>query len=391
MTRDLFLMAASLFTWGIGEGMFLYFQPIYLEKLGASPVAIGGILGAIGMIMAFTQLPAGYLADRFGRRPLIWVSWVTGCIATLLMAVASSLNIFIVGILLYGFTGFVMPPMNSYITHARGKWSVARALTFGSAAYNLGAVAGPVIGGRLAEAFSLKMIYSVAAVIFVVSTIIIFFISRQPVEVHPDQEPRSQLLKNSRFLVLLGMISFTIFATYLPQPLAPNFLQNERGISLSTIGILGSLGCLGNALLVFTLGRLKTRWGYLVGQLAVLSFSVILWLNTGLPWFMVGYFLLGGFKAIRALSLALVRTLIHGSHMGTAYGMIDTASSIAIILSPALAGLLYQGNPSLIFSTSTVLIVISILVALWIIPRHTEQAADTRVVADARLDEIPEN
>jgi MFS family permease len=148
---------------------------------------------------------------------------------------------------------------------------------------------------------------------------------------------------------------------------------------------------LGNALLVFTLGRLKTRWGYLVGQLAVLSFSVILWLNTGLPWFMVGYFLLGGFKAIRALSLALVRTLIHGSHMGTAYGMIDTASSIAIILSPALAGLLYQGNPSLIFSTSTVLIVISILVALWIIPRHTEQAADTCVVADARLDEIPEN
>ncbi len=67
-------MAASLLTWGIGEGMFFYFQPIYLQKLGASPIGIGSILGAIGLIMAFTQLPAGYLADRFGRRPLIWVS-----------------------------------------------------------------------------------------------------------------------------------------------------------------------------------------------------------------------------------------------------------------------------------------------------------------------------
>ena len=115
-------MAASLFTWGIGEGLFFYFQPIYLQKLGASPVGIGSILGAAGLIMAFTQLPAGYLADRFGRRRLIWISWVTGCIATLIMASANSLNIFIIGILMYAFTSFVMPPMNSYITHARGKW-----------------------------------------------------------------------------------------------------------------------------------------------------------------------------------------------------------------------------------------------------------------------------
>jgi MFS family permease len=106
---------------------------------------------------------------------------------------------------------------------------------------------------------------------------------------------------------------------------------------------------------------------------------------------MVGFFLLGGFKAIRALSLALVRTLIHGSQMGTAYGMIDTASSIAIILAPALAGLLYQANPGLIFSTSTILIVISILVALWIIPRTTEQPADSRLVPDSSLEELTEN
>lgn len=379
-------MAASLFTWGIGEGMFFYFQPIYLQKLGASPIGIGSVLGAIGLIMAFTQLPAGYLADRFGRRPLIWVSWVTGCFATLLMASANTLNVFIVGILLYGFTGFVMPPMNSYITHARGTWSVARALTFGSAAYNLGAVAGPVMGGWLADAYSLKAIYSVSFVIFVISTIVIFFISRQPVEIHPQQQRRSDLIKNSRFMGLLGIICFVIFASYLPQPLAPNFLQNERGISLSTIGILGSIGCLGNAVLVFTLGRLKTRRGYLIGQTAVLAFSMILWLGTGLPWFMVGYFLLGGFKAVRALSLALVRPLIHASQMGMAYGLIDTVTSFAIILSPTLAGFLYQFNPPSIFSTSAILISISLLVSFVLIPKGTVEPEELLITTERNLE-----
>ena len=136
-----------------------------------------------------------------------------------------------------------------------GNGSVAGALTFGSAAYNLGAVSGPIIGGNLAEVYGLKTIYSVAAVLFVISTVVVFFISRQPVEVHPDLQPRSYLLKNTRFMGLLGIIFFAIFATYLPQPLAPNFLQNVRGLSLSTIGILGSIGCLGNSILVFALGR----------------------------------------------------------------------------------------------------------------------------------------
>ncbi len=58
-----------MFTWGIGEGMFLIFQPIYLEQLGADPLLIGAILGAAGITMAIAQAPAGHLADRIGPGP----------------------------------------------------------------------------------------------------------------------------------------------------------------------------------------------------------------------------------------------------------------------------------------------------------------------------------
>src|SRR5512146_2396000 len=150
--RDLLVMALSLFTWGVGEGMFIYFQPLYLQKWGANPLEIGAILSLMGIAMAVAQAPAGYLADRVGARPVMWSSWVLGTIAAVMMALAGSLPVFVAGMLTYGLTSFVVAPMNSYIASVRGRWSVERALTIVSAMFHLGAVAGPLIGGLVGEA-----------------------------------------------------------------------------------------------------------------------------------------------------------------------------------------------------------------------------------------------
>ena len=78
MTPSLVLVGFSLFAWGIGEGMFLYFVPLYLEQLGADPVTIGSVFGAFGLAMMVAHIPAGYLSDRIGRRPMIWAAWIIG-------------------------------------------------------------------------------------------------------------------------------------------------------------------------------------------------------------------------------------------------------------------------------------------------------------------------
>ena len=46
MKRDFILVTVSMIIWGVGESAFMYFQPLYLEELGASPLMIGSILGA---------------------------------------------------------------------------------------------------------------------------------------------------------------------------------------------------------------------------------------------------------------------------------------------------------------------------------------------------------
>ena len=66
VSRDLILIALSLMTWGLGEGMFYFFQPLYLQELGADPLKIGTILGLVGLAMMLSYLP-GRLSLRSHR------------------------------------------------------------------------------------------------------------------------------------------------------------------------------------------------------------------------------------------------------------------------------------------------------------------------------------
>jgi DHA1 family multidrug resistance protein-like MFS transporter len=352
MNPDLTLLFVSLFTWGIGEGMFIYFQPIYLQQLGASTMTIATVFSAFGLAMMVAHIPAGYLADRIGRKPIIIAAWTSGLVATWVMGLGRTLPVFIVGVLLYGLTAFVSAPMNSYVTAARGKNSPARAMTLMSAAFNLGAVLGPISGGWIGEHYGLRIVYLVAACIFIISTGIVIFIHPQQRDGHDPDSPPTKLWTNNRFITLVGIVFIAMFVMYLPQPLAPKFLQNERGLSLESIGLLGSAGSLGNAALNLILGQYAARTGFLLAQVCVVGFNLMLWKGMGLPWYALGYFLLGGFRAARSFIYAQARPLVHPAQMGLAYGIAETFNSLAMSLAPLLAGVLYTQSPDLVFPVS---------------------------------------
>ncbi|MDP2777793.1 MAG: MFS transporter, partial [Anaerolineales bacterium] len=145
MNRNLFFVAAALFLWGFGEGMFFNFVPIYLDlQFLLNKYEIGLILGAFGFFMAITHIPAGRLADRIGRRPLLIIAWLLGLVSTLTMGFALALPLFLVGLFAYGLTAFVASPLSSYVTAARGKWSVGTVLSLTTATFGMGMVLGPV-------------------------------------------------------------------------------------------------------------------------------------------------------------------------------------------------------------------------------------------------------
>ena len=381
MNIDLILLSVSLLTWGIGEGMFIYFQPIYLQQLGANTMTIAGVFGLFGLAMMVAHIPSGHLADRIGRKPLLVTAWAAGILAALVMGLARTLPVFVIGMLLYGFTAFVTSPLNSYITAARGKMSPVRAMTLLSAAYNLGAVIGPISGGWIGERLGLSTVYLISAGIFIVSTVILIFLRSQPRDVHDPGAPPESLWKNTRFISFLGLIFLAMFVMYLPQPLTPRFLQNERGLSLESIGLLGSIGNLGNTLLALVLGQIAARSGFLLAQVSVAAFSLLLWKGTGLGWYALGYFLLGGFRSARSLIYAQVRPLIHPAQMGLAYGVAETSSAMAVMLAPLLAGLLYTQEPGRVYWVSAGLIAVMVVVSGIFSPREAGNREQTVIIA----------
>ena len=352
MSRDLKIVSAAMLLWGFGEGMFFIFQPIYIQQLGADPILIGTILGINGLVMALAQIPSGYLADKIGRRPLMWFSFIAGFIATLLMAWAPTLGFFVAGLLLYGLTSSVMAPLNTYIQGIRGRWSVGKAVTFVFAMYNLGGILGPVVGGIVGENFNLRSVYFFSAGIFTLSAIIILFAKDQSKDEVPLLAGDSHLLQNKRFVMMLGFIFLVMFAVNLPQPFAANFLQNQRSLSISQIGRLGSIGALGSVLLMLVLGHIKTGYAILIGQIAVFVYAALLWLGGGIFWYGLGFFFLGGFRLCRAMTVALVQPLVRKHEVGLAFGFVESLNSLAMMAAPILAGVLYHWQPISIFPIS---------------------------------------
>ncbi len=363
MKRDFILVIVSLITWGIGEGAFMYFQPLYLQELGASPIVIGSILGGMGLAMTVVHIPAGYLADRFGRRQLLWAAWATGITTTGLMAISRTLIPFAIGMILYALTLFVSAPLSSYTTAARGNLTVEQVLTTTTAGFYLGGIAGPIIGGLLADRFGLRSIYFFAFFVFILSGLIILFIKPQPREENNADSPKD-LLKNQAFMRYLPYVFLVFLAMFLSQPLAPNYLENQLGISLQTIGILGSVTNLGNVLISLAFGQLPAQIGLLLGQVFVGSFAILVWRTSQLPTLVVGYFLLGGFRATRSLLIAQVEKLVCSANLGLAYGILETVTGFAMVVAPPLAGMLYSTNPESIFSTSILLILSALIFTL---------------------------
>jgi predicted MFS family arabinose efflux permease len=369
MRRDFKLVLFSLLCWGIGESLFFYFQPLYLEELGADPVQIGGFIGLASMALMVTHIPAGALADHFGRKRLLVAGWLSGLFATAIMFLAPSLPIFVIGMVLYSFTGFVLSPLSSYITAVRGNWSVARALTTTNALFALGSIIGALLGGILGEKLGLRSVYGIASGLFLISAFVIFFIRRQPIEPVQGATRYSAIFKNAAFGRFLCLSFIAFFGMYLSWPLTPNYLQNIRNVPLRAIGVFGSFNALGVVLINLSLGRLSSRTGFALAQLAVGLSATLLWLGTGMPYYALGYFLVGGYRAARSLANAQAESLVNQSQLGLTFGLVETVIGFSQVIAAPVAGLLYRAAPVLPFPVSLGIVSLSVLFAIWLKPK----------------------
>lgn len=131
----------------IGFGIVLPLLPFYAGELGASPAAIG-VLVAVYSLMQFFFAPVwGKLSDRYGRRPFLLLGLLGSGFSYLVFAFATDLTWLFASRIMAGVMGANVPVAQAYIADRTEAQDRARGMGLIGAAFGLGFILGPAIGG----------------------------------------------------------------------------------------------------------------------------------------------------------------------------------------------------------------------------------------------------
>jgi len=140
----------------MGIGLIMPVMPQLIQEvegqgLGAAAVW-GGILATVYAAMQFLFGPTvGSLSDRFGRRPVLIISLVVMAMHYVLMALAQMMWLLIIGRIIGGITAATQATSAAYMADISKPEEKAANFGLIGAAFGMGFVLGPMIGGVLAE------------------------------------------------------------------------------------------------------------------------------------------------------------------------------------------------------------------------------------------------
>ena len=194
----------------VGFGLIMPVLPRLIEDVGevgiAQAAVIGGWMFAAFSLAQFVFAPLmGNLADRFGRRPLLLLAIFGLGMDFILMALAPTLVWLFVGRIIAGVCGASWIIASAFIADVTAPDERARAYGLMGAAFGVGFVIGPAIGGLLGE-LGPRVPFWVAAGISLVNFVYGWLVL--PESLPPEKRRRFELWRANPF----G--AFRVFATY---------------------------------------------------------------------------------------------------------------------------------------------------------------------------------
>lgn len=143
----------TLFLDLLGFGIIIPIQPFYAESFGASPTIVT-LIGASYSLMQFVFAPLwGRLSDRIGRRPVVLASIAIGSFGFLVFGFAQSLWMLFLARMVAGFGNANLGTVQAIVADVTTGKDRARGMGIIGAAFGMGFVFGPVIGGLSGSAW----------------------------------------------------------------------------------------------------------------------------------------------------------------------------------------------------------------------------------------------
>ena len=282
--RNLFVSAAGSFTTVAGITLILPILPLFVEDLGVHDTA--GITAWSGIAYSATFLTAaltaplwGHLGDRYGRKSMLIRASLGMAIAMSLIGLAENVWQLVALRLLAGLLGGYSSGSTILVAAQTPKEKSAWALGILSSAIMAGNIAGPLLGGSIAEIFGVKAaFFAVGALIFIAFLGTAFFLKETKRTQARTRRTRSggwrDVPRKSTILALLGLSAILMFATISAEPIITVHVERLTGTEESVAifsAVVFSLSALGTILSGPGLGRLADH----VGHMRVLTYSLL--------------------------------------------------------------------------------------------------------------------
>ena len=135
----------------IGFGIIIPILPYYAQRLGAGGFGLGALLGAFSLMQFVATAVLGRTSDRVGRRPILLATMLCNAAGYLLFAAAHSYALLFVARVVSGFAGGNISAAQAYIADITSPAERSRGMGVIGAAFGLGFIVGPAVGGLSAH------------------------------------------------------------------------------------------------------------------------------------------------------------------------------------------------------------------------------------------------
>jgi multidrug resistance protein len=337
----------------LGFGIIIPLLPFYAESFGASALEVG-LLGTSFSLMQFLFSPIwGRWSDRIGRKPIILVGLLGSCASYVTMALATSLWLLFVARIVGGIAGANIPTTQAYIADVTTPENRAKGMGMVGAAFGLGFIFGPALGGLLSRVSPETPMWFAAA-LCLANFIAAWFLLPESRAANADTKTLGRLdafrhaMRQPTLLLILGLYFIVTMAFAGFEATFALFAEARFGYTATSIGFL----------FTFIGVVLATIQGGLVGPvvkqigertlipLAILAIAIsigtiaFVW---SVPTLLMSLFLLAVGMGFNNPSLSsMVSKLSSEDDQGGNLGLASSLSSLGRVVGPVWGGYMYD-------------------------------------------------
>lgn len=340
----------------LGFGIILPLLPYIAERYQATPFMIGLLTSVYSFFQLIASPILGRLSDRYGRKKLLIISQLGSALGYLILGLAGNLPLLFLSRIIDGITGGNISIAQAYIADVTSKENRAKGMGIMGAAFGLGFIFGPAIGGALSNISFAAPAYFATAV-SLISTLATVLLLKETVDIKKAKvSPRTKfsLAEFKRVLSLkqIGLMIFVFFVLNFAFSIMQgnfalwtqksfNFTPANNGWLFTYVGVIAVLVQL--RVLPFFTGRFKEKT---ILQIALVLMGlgllfIPLSFNPNLLYIALALLPLGNGLAMPTIQ-AMASENVPPEEYGETMGFLQSAGSMGRILGPVIGGEIFQ-------------------------------------------------